>query len=195
LALQVRIEDAIADYNSRDRPLGISDLELLHIRQSFFTPALTRGRANWRSLATTFISYFLEWDYRARLLDLRVGDGTAEPFFLHLFKGCVLFESLLKANPKNVPTGSTLGQVLNYLSRELGIPSGLQIGNTTFPFIVRDLSISDDKIETAVRFAGRIRNTIGHDLGWGANFDRPQYDMLASMVACSCLHAIACLYR
>jgi hypothetical protein len=100
LALQVRIEDAIADYNSRDRPLEISDLELLHIRQSFFTPALTRGRANWRSLATTFISYFLEWDYRARLLDLRVGDGTAEPFFLHLLKVASFSRAYSKLTPR-----------------------------------------------------------------------------------------------
>jgi len=43
----------------------------------------------------------IEWDYRSTLIELRPGDGTAEPFFIHLFRGCVLFESLLKANPKD----------------------------------------------------------------------------------------------
>ena len=104
MAMQGRIEGAIADYNSRPgRPAGLSDLELSHVRERFLRFAVSKGNEGWRSLATALISYFLEWDYRSTLIELRPGDGTAEPFFIHLFRGCVLFESLLKANPKDIP--------------------------------------------------------------------------------------------
>jgi len=198
MVTQTKIEEAIADYDARPgRSSAISELTLFHIRDSFLKPALSRGKESWRSLATTFISFFLEWDYRSKLLDLRVGAGTAEPFYLHLFKGCVLFESLLKTNPHNPPSLGlkTLGKVLDQLSSDLSIAGALRIGNTTFPEVVRDLSSADKKIETAILFAGRIRNTVGHNLGWQADFDRSQYDLLAGMVASACLHAIACLYR
>jgi hypothetical protein len=94
----------------------------------------------------------------------------------------VLFESILKANPKNPsPAEQTLGVVLTRLGSDLAIPTNLPIGRTTFPDVVRDLSSADDEIETAVKFAGRIRNTVGHDLGWEAEFGRSEYDMLASV--------------
>ena len=114
MAMQGRIEGAIADYNSRPgRPAGLGDLELFQVRERFLRFAGSKGKEGWRSLATALISYFLEWDYRSTLIVLRPGDGTAEPFFIHLFKGCVLFGSLLKANPKDTPPSgaSTLGAV------------------------------------------------------------------------------------
>ena len=197
-AMQARIEDAIAGYNSRPgRPGRAVDLKLNQIRESFLRPAVSQGHENWRSLATALISYFLEWDYRSTLIELRSGEGTAEPFFIHLFKGCLLFESLLKANPKDAPPpgASTLGSVLHHFYSCLGIPHNLAIGNTDFPTVLRDLPSADDAIPTALQFAGRVRNTVGHNLGWKAALDRSQYDSLARMVAASCLHAIACLYR
>jgi len=197
LAMQNRLEAAISGYNAQlGRSPGISDLALPDVRQKFLLPALSTMNKRWRSLATALISYFLEWDYRSTLIDLRPGPGTAEPFFLHLFKGCVLFESLLKANPTAAVSGKMLGQVLDELSSALGIPPRLGIGGgVTFPMVVGELASANDEVKTAVRFAGRIRNTVGHDLGWEANLDRSQYDKLASMVASSFLHAIACLYR
>lgn len=131
------------------------------------------------------------------MIELRTGGGTVEPFFIHLFKGCVLFESLLKANPKDTPpsTAPTLGLVLQYLSSRLGIPRNVAIGNTDFPAVLSDLSSADDSITTAVQFAGRVRNTVGHNLGWKVALDKSQYDLVARMIASSCLHAIACLYR
>jgi hypothetical protein len=191
-AMQNRIEAAIADYNNLTGLTGPA-LELINVRDKFLRPALSNP--SWRSFTTALISYFLEWNYRGKLLQLRLGSGTAEPFYVHLFKGCVLFESLLKANPKKQPAVETLGQVLDYLSPELGLTRPIGMGRTTFPVVVRDLVSADDQIQTAVRFAGRIRNTVGHNLGWNAAFSSSQYNRLASMVASSCLHAIACLYR
>ena len=124
IAMQSRIEDAIADYNNRPgRPASVDSLQLSQVRERFLRIGVSKGNEGWRSLATALISYFLEWDYRSTLIELRAGDGTAEPFFIHLFKGCVLFESLLKANPKDTPpsTASTLGAVLKHLCSRLGI--------------------------------------------------------------------------
>ena len=198
MAMQGRIEGAISDYNSRPgRPAGLSDLELSHVRERFLRFAVSKGNEGWRSLATALISYFLEWDYRSTLIELRPGDGTAEPFFIHLFKGCVLFESLLKANPKDIPppTRHTLGRVLQYLHSHLSTPANIDIGGTDFPTVLSDLSAADHSITTAVKFAGKVRNTVGHNLGWKATLEKWQYDLLAKMIASSCLHAIACLYR
>jgi hypothetical protein len=198
IAMQNRIEDAIADYNRRPgRLAGLGDLELIQVRENFLRIAVSKGNEGWRSLATALISYFLEWDYRSTLIELRAGDGTAEPFFIHLFKGCVLFESLLKANPKDTPpsTASTLGAVLKYLSPRLGIPPNIGIGNTDFPMVLSDLSSANDSKPTALKFAGRVRNTVGHNLGWKVALNKSQYDLLGKMIATSCLHAIASLYR
>jgi hypothetical protein len=164
--MQNRIEDAISDYNRRPgRPAGLPRTN--SGQENFLRIAVSKGKEGWRSLATALISYFLEWDYRSTLIELRAGDGTAEPFLIHLFKGCILFESLLKANPKDAPpsTELTLGAVLKYLSPRLGIPN-IVIGNTDFPMVLNDLSSANDSIPTALQFAGRVRNTVGHNLGW-----------------------------
>lgn len=195
-SLQSQINIAIAAYNSKPGRSAIGDLSLADVRKCFLGPALTTEKRTWRSLATAFITYFLEWDYRGVQIDLRPASGTAEPFFLHLFRGCVLFESLLKANPKKAPKQPTLGGILDELATDLAIPNKLGTGGgVTFPIVLSEIAGANDHIATAVRFAGRIRNTTGHDLGWDANFNRTEYDFLASMTASACLHAIACLYR
>jgi len=197
MATQARIEEIIDNYNKRPgRPTNVPDFHILQLRERFLRLAVSQGYEGWRSLATVLISFVLEWDYRSALLDLRVGQGTAEPFFIHLFKGCVLFESLLKANPKDPPPRgrSTLIGILQYLHKHLGLPHDIKIGETDFTTILQELNHADNSIPTAVRFAGKIRNTVGHDLGWVVQFDKTQYHLLFQMVAVSCLHSIACLY-
>ena len=194
---QARINELINDYNLRVgyRP-GINPLTIEDIREKFLKPSISPGGENLRSSATTLISYCLEWDFRNLLFDIRPDQGTAEPFFLHLFKGCVLFESLLKGNKINPPQiTSTLGGSLAHLNKELGIPVNLNIGNTNLPSIIADINEADASIQTAIQFTGRIRNTLGHNLGWVVPFDKSHYHCLFRMVSSSCLHAIACLYR
>ena len=89
---------------------------------------------------------------------------------------------------------STLGNSLRHLHNELGIPDNLNIGNTDFPSIIADLAGADDSIQTAIQFTGRIRNTLGHNLGWVVALDKENYHRLFRMVSSSCLHAISCLY-
>ncbi len=193
---QARTEELIADYNARPGRLpGVAPLTIADIRERFLKPAITPGRENLRSSATAFISFNMEWDFRNLLFDIRPTQGTAEPFFLHLFKGCVLFESLLKANLVNPPpVRATLGNTLQHLHSELGIPSNLNIGNADLSTIIADLAGADNSIQTAIQFTGRIRNTLGHNLGWVVALDKSHYHRLFRMVSASCLHTISCLY-
>jgi hypothetical protein len=193
---QARTEELIANYNARPgRSAGAAPLTIADIRERFLRPAITPGRENLRSSATAFISFNMEWDFRNLLFDIRPVQGTAEPFFLHLFKGCVLFESLLKGNTINpLALNSALGNALRHLHTELGIPAHNNIGNTDFPTIIADLVGADDSVQTAIQFTGRIRNTLGHNLGWVVPLDKVSYHCLFRMVSSSCLHAISCLY-
>lgn len=196
-ATHEKVERAIAEYNARSgRPPSVRPLHLDEIRNRFLRPAVSAGGERFRTLATAFISFFLEWDHRSLLTKLRVVEGTTEPFFIHLFKGCLLFESLLKANPtRAVPPNTRLGQVLQQLHQDLGTPHDVQTANVTFPEILTSLPAEDESIPTAIKLSARVRNTLGHDLGWNASLDTTTYNRLASMVSSSCLHAIACLYR
>jgi len=197
LVNQARIEELIKNYNERTgkHPLRVPDLTMEELRRRFLRPAISPGNENLRSLATTLISFCTSWDFRNMLFDIRPIRGTAEPFFLHLFKGCVLFESLLKANLTNPPRlESTLGNAIHHLHNELGVPLNMNFGNTIFPAVIADLAGADNSIQTAISFTGRIRNTLGHNLGWDVALDKIQYHQLFRMVSSSCFHAIACLY-
>ncbi|MGA9042904.1 MAG: hypothetical protein WB421_20415 [Terriglobales bacterium] len=193
---QRRLELAIENYNLLSgRPVGVAPLQLAEIRRCFLRRAVSPGGEGQRTLATAFISFLLEWDYLSALTMLRPAEGTTEPFFIHLFKGCLLFESLLKANPKKTPSGKSLGEVLQSLSSDLGTPHDINIGGIDFPAILASLPNAVDSIPIAVAYAGKVRNTVGHNLGWKAHLDTRSYDSLAAKVAAACLHAIACLYR
>lgn len=194
-ASEARTREIIDDYNTRSgKPASLVPLTLDQVRSSFLRPAVSTGNDRWRSLATALISFILEWDYRNALLDLRPGTGTVEPFFIHLFKGCLLFESLLKANPASPPPAGTLGTALQHLHVALGIPQNTSIGNTDLPAIIASLPPDPASVPEAIAITGRIRNTVGHDLGWQVRLDKLTYHRLFRMIACSCLHAISALY-
>ena len=200
LDAQARIDAQIQNYIIRPNAQAFS---LNELRNGFLSPSITPIHANWRTLATTFISFCLEWNYRDMLFNLVPDRGTIEPFFLHLFKGCVLFESLLKENsmrPWNPPDPrrNTLGAALIEFHDLLNInPAlGTQIGGPDLQTVIADLQGQgvNEGIETAIRFTGRLRNTVGHNLGWKISLTKIEYQRLFQMVTSSCLHAIACLY-
>src|SRR3970040_2396775 len=74
---------------------------------------MTKSKPGLRTLATAFISYFIEWDFRKDHFEYGVKQGTSEPFFSHLFRGCVLFESLLRHNPTIPTSEKNLNGMLN----------------------------------------------------------------------------------
>lgn len=190
-------DDIISVYNNRsERPVNIAIISLGEIRTNFLQLAVSPGREGWRTLATALISFCLEGYHLNGLLDLRTSNGTAEPFFMHLFKGCVLFESLLKSNIKKRPSenSKTLSDVLKDLSNELNMQQPINISSKDFGMILSDLTNADDSIQTAIIFTGKVRNTVGHNLGWQVQINKQQYETLFQMIASSCIHAIARLY-
>jgi hypothetical protein len=104
-----KLEAALRTYAERQ---GKEDLTLAALREHFLDH-LQQRRPQLRSLTTTFVSFLAEWDYRLKMIDLTDPSVSREPFFTHLFRGCLLFESLLKENPAVPVSGKTLGPVLD----------------------------------------------------------------------------------
>lgn len=98
-----RMERLLDDYNIR---LGAEPITLEELRIRFLRKITTTGDAPQRALVTTLLSFAAEWPYRARQIEL-VEAGSREPFFLHILRGCVLFESLLKAAPGTPRLGNS----------------------------------------------------------------------------------------
>jgi hypothetical protein len=194
---QETIEEYIKLYNEvlENNNSETSFLNIGDVRSGLLSPAVSSDNPDKRSLASTFITFFLEFKYRDFQLYLRPEPGTNEPFFIHLFKGCLLFESLLKNNPKRKSSNKILSKVLRELYKELGIPKKLDIGSVSLSQVLQDSLEVDDSIESAITITSRIRNTLGHDIGWPDLLTRDQYINGFLLIAISCLHAIATLYR
>jgi len=192
--LRARIEESVKIYRTRS-DASAPALTFDEIQTSFLRPATQVGNEHLRTLVTTFISFILEWDHRYTLIDIRPELGTAEPFFIHLFKGCLLFESLLKDKAPN--KGRKLEAVLRELRARLGFSGRKQmvISARDFQKIINDLPSNDKTVYWAIVQTGRIRNTTSHNLGWRVALNPMTYNTLAESVVISCLHALACLYR
>jgi hypothetical protein len=134
------------------------------------------------------------WDYRSRLIDLSDA-GSKEPFFTHLFRGCLLFESLLKANDVKPPTKRTLGKMLQQdFAAEFCISPKFDAAETNFDNLVQPIT-SKQSVSDAAECTARAPNTLGHSLIWAAQpLNQETYDLLAHNIASCCLHAIAKLY-
>jgi tetratricopeptide (TPR) repeat protein len=197
---QVKVDRALKYYvNDLTKDASIRILNLNDLCNDFIYYALiTTGKPGLRTLVTAFITFCIEWDFRNQHFDYGVGKGTSEPFFLHLFRGCVLFESLVKLNPTNKPTKNTLVPMLNDLCSVLKIDEIKGKGKGQ-AYELRDLFDELQKykktISEAVKITAIARNTIGHDLGWNININQDQYRELYLIIAASCLHAIACLWK
>ncbi len=186
-----RIEATLVSYNGR---AGHHILTLDNLRKQFLTHVLASQQPHLRTLTTTFISFFFEWDYRSRLIEVSEA-GSREPFFMHLFRGCLLFESLLKENPTKKPTKKTLHPILQELLTELYITRQLKTSSTSFESILSSVTAAQS-ISDTIESTDKTRNTLGHNLAWIAtSLNATKYDSLVENIAISCLHVISCLYK
>ncbi len=192
---EVWLSTMVDEYN---RCAGSIAITVEEVRRHFLERAIT-NRHDWRTLVTSWVSFLFEWSHRFHILNLRVEDGTWEPFYLHLFKGCLLFESLLKSEPSGQVTEETLGGILNeptsYARPRLGITGRVRTGGATLSDILRDAPLAATDIQTDIEFTAKLRNTVGHNLGWATRINLAEYSHLARRVSNSCLHAISTLYR
>ena len=193
---QTKVERALKYYvNDITKDASIRSLTVDDLRNDFIYFALTSSdRPGLRTLVTAFITFCIEWDFRNEHFDYGVGKGTVEPFFLHLFRGCVLFESLLKLNPHQQPVGNSLIPKINSL-RSLLKTDHIQGKDFVLSDVFNEMQKYHKSISEAVKITAIARNTIGHDLGWNLNITQDQYRELYLIIAASCLHAIACLWK
>jgi hypothetical protein len=184
---EVSTERLLDDY--RTRP-GMQNISLNDLRNRFFQNILTTGPAQRRTLITAFISFVA----CAKQIDL-IKEGSREPFFLHLFRGCLLFESLLKNAPGAPAHLWTLGQALHHFRTRLGLGAGaIPTSAPSFNHIVAALT-PGMAIRPSILSCAKSRNTLGHNLVWATtNLTPDTYDLLVKNIAASCLHAISRLY-
>lgn len=192
-------EDLIGGYiqtylKYQGRGSAFPDLTIQDLRSEFLYKAIQPASRRLRSVATALLSFLLESSLRKVQLDNVPNPSSFEPFILHLFKGGLLLESLIKLNPKNPPAGKTLAPALNHVSSELGIPSGLVISANELQDVIDQASAATWTIENAFQISGRVRNTTSHSLGWEVQLTFDQYGALVQHLSVACLHTISSLY-
>jgi hypothetical protein len=186
----VSMSNLLDDYNNRFDAKPIS-LEALRTR--FLHKIITTDPAPQRTLVTALLSFVAEWPYRAKQIEL-VEAGSREPFFLHILRGCVLFESLLKTAP-GTPCLKTLAEALRHHATALAISSAnIATSENEFNNVLCSLSPLMTMQDT-INSCAKSRNTVGHNLVWAtASLTPENYELLVKNIAASCLHAISKLY-
>lgn len=197
---KAKVERALEYYQSNvSKTTDTPSLDLDKIRNNFIYYALTANeKPGLRTLATVFITYLIEWDFRKDHFEYGVKQGTSEPFFSHLFRGCLLFESLLKQKPGDSPKGTNLGNVLTEKEIRTSLKIGLiRMGTFTLSDVYRELNeiTSPVAIDQVIQITYMTRNTLGHNLGWESHISHEQYQKLYFVIAAACLHVIACLWK
>jgi hypothetical protein len=184
--VKTKATELIREYNGR---AGAQTLTFNDVRSRFLNRILV-GQPHTRTLITTFISFIAEWHYRTLLIDL-TNEGSREPFFMHLFKGCLLFESLLKENPSKMPQHRTLGVILDRdLAAELAI-GPVDVRQQDFGAMVGGLG-PNMSVQDSIESTGKARNTLGHNIVWMTTGLTPEtYGLLVRNIATACIHAIS----
>jgi hypothetical protein len=157
-ALARRVDVELARFSTQyDKAFSRTDF-----LQRFARPALMEGKIE---LVAAFYAFLLELDDRTIEVQLRSSQqlGSYQPLFLHLFKGGLLLETLLKdAFPQH--SDLQLGNILQHADfrDRIGFnppPLGREI---TVAQMCSD-ALSGDP-ESAFQATGRVRNTMGHNL-------------------------------
>lgn len=169
------IEDEITNFST----ISGSPLNKNNFIDKFITPHFFQNE--FRTIATSIYSFILEYKSLEKQLKIRsASGGSLEPFFLHLFKGGLILESLLKL--KNPGTSTTLGRVLGDYASAGNV---LQIDNSNRVLkggTLTDVVAHYNQLRTNsepyqnVCFAAAygIRNTTGHNLAWTDIFQNDQ---------------------
>lgn len=120
-----------------------------------------------RTILTTLYTFILEFEDRYEALKLRgLLSGSLEPLLQHLFKGGLLFESLLK---HLYPVEGEDKRVLSRIFQSPEFRLDFQISNlSTSASTLREIEsvANDDSLKTAFKVISKIRNTTGHNLTW-----------------------------
>lgn len=167
-----------------------ANLDIARYRNNFVTPNIQE--ASFRSIISGLYVFIMEYADRTNMIRLKSSEGgSIEPFLTHLFRGCLIFESLLKTEYGGI--NNTLG---GYLSGSRAL-ANLEIGQGSYagnPLYRRDQPLGgytlpivlgllpnwrhEDYKEKIIAIVYGIRNTTGHDLSWPVTFDEITYQEL-----------------
>lgn len=131
---------------------------------------------NNTAMITTLYSFVLEKDDIVEMINLRgINGGTTEPMLIHLFKGALIFETLLKYVHPKCKDIKGLGNILQKLA-----PNYVQIFPKcepieTFEKIIQFIKTNESPKETAFCITYKIRNKSAHDLNWKNEFTIKNY--------------------
>ena len=159
---------------------------------SFVIPLAEDSRN--RSIVTSLYSFILEFYDRKEMLLLRsVKGGTIEPFLMHLLKGTVIFESLIKEiaqkkswvmdsgneNGKFIKTLGNLNYCSTFTSKYCKLDSNKTVND--LQDILNLIQLFD--IHTAINTVYLLRNKVAHDLRWNDVFnDVTNYEKLFQQI-------------
>ncbi|MCB1078885.1 MAG: hypothetical protein KDM64_13780, partial [Verrucomicrobiae bacterium] len=145
-----------------------------------------------QTIATSFITFFLEWIDRGELIGLGLPNGTFEPFHLHLMKGCILFESILKLRKPNTKGKQTIDTYISSHHKELGFGAdNFRLSGRSFPEVVKNWENKNARtITEAIEVSAQIRNTISHTFDSDVKITPIGYQSIASAISSACFQAI-----
>jgi len=195
--------------NEQFKKLNIDGLEKMEIEDISYKLKTLLKQPQLRTLITSFISFIYEFKTNKRMICLSGNSqGSAEPILLHLLKGCVLFESLLKNSEIGKAIKSTTSKTLkDYLNskeiqRELKINQIQKSANFEGlnPYSWDDLIVKINKLnqcpfnDRAIKTLWGTRNLIGHSIGWPKKPNSEEFEKIYMMILASNLLCLMKLY-
>lgn len=151
-----------------------------------------------RTIVTAFYVFLMEFKDRLTQLQLRSSiGGSIAPFIGHLFRGALIFESLLKHLYPTITKTDKKPQIIPEKLSDIFHSPEFSIDffrvDKTSSSSLQDIvaGITDETAETAFRTAGKLRNTTGHNLVWYDVFDRQEnYQKLYQQIFDAILYLI-----
>ena len=194
ITIEIRREvDSQLDRFSKQAGVNIDTDTLIN---KFFKP--NASDHSYRSIMTSLLTFLLEGKDRITQLQLRSSHGsTLEPFITHLFKGGLIFESLLKKRYNTA--GITLEKYLPAAKSDLELKKELY--KTGRPYKFEDLPNNiknwEPEVfqERVVAIVYAVRNTSGHDLGWQDVFTNELYTTLYENIVNAIFWAIKKVHK
>ncbi len=126
------------------------------------------------SIITAVYSFILEFGDREKELQLRSSTGgSIEPVLTYLFKGGLIFESLLKhlyPIKDNGDQTKTLGDIYKTNNFKSDFLQNISTSSSSLKDIINSVGTNTD-MQTAFNTATKLRNTTGHNLVWDDVFD------------------------
>ena len=161
---------------------GVPNIDVSKWGDNIVIPLLSKDIIN-RSLLSAFYSFLLSYADNVDYLKLRsTNKGTIEPFLVHLYKGGLLFETLLKylsskynytdTNGKHPTTLGQFNSRKNFTNKYSDFEARAESWNDVY----QDIETND--IKGIFSTVARTRNFTGHDLRRDDDFSNEKYQKL-----------------